>query len=230
MYKLPSWHSHVKSLFNLKFAFENRPVSDAPRLAILYSGIIPGIVSWQGNRNRLWAGNNTQRALSWPLLHLTPDIYRSRSALHGSPWDVDSCVSCSWSCVWFWFLLDLFWPVLWLIIGTMSRTVIPMLPWPIRTRILLGCGGSVILKTYPKVGGFCLKLLCHVYIVFMLSAKYTVTIDNHRFLISVRVKGFHMFWYRSVLSTLGQVCQHIQLLLWKKVWIVCFFNNLSNDV
>lgn len=174
--------------------------------------------------------NNTQRALSWPLLHLTPDIYRSRSALHGSPWDVDSCVSCSWSCVWFWFLLDLFWPVLWLIIGTMFRTVILMLPWPIRTRILLGCGGSVILKTYPKVGGFCLKLLCHVYIVFMLSAKYTVTIDNHRFLISVRVKGFHMFWYRSVLSTLGQVCQHIQLLLWKKVWIVCFFNNLSNDV
>lgn len=209
MYKLPSWHSHVKSLFNLKFAFENRPVSDAPRLAILYSGIIPGIVPWQGNRNRLWVGNNTQRALSWPLLHLTPDIYRSRSALHGSPWDVDSCVSCSWSCVWFWFLLDLFWPVLWLIIGTMFRTVIPMLPWPIRTRILLGCGGSVILKTYPKVGGFCLKLLCHVYIVFMLSAKYTVTIDNHRFLISVRAKGFHMFWYRSVLSTLGQVCQHM---------------------
>lgn len=164
MYKLPSWHSHVKSLFNLKFAFENRPVSDAPRLAILYSGIIPGSVPWQGNRNRLWVGNNTQRALSWPLLHLTPDIYRSRSALHGSPWDVDSCVSCSWSCVWFWFLLDLFWPVLWLIIGTMFRTVIPMLPWPIRTRILLGCGGSVILKTYPKVGGFCLKLYS-VYVI-----------------------------------------------------------------
>lgn len=47
-----------KSLFNLKFAFENRPVSDAPRLAILYSGKIPGIVPWQGNRNRLWVGNN----------------------------------------------------------------------------------------------------------------------------------------------------------------------------
>lgn len=73
MYKLPSWHSHVKkSLFNLKFAFENRPVSDAPRLAILYSGKIPGIVPWQGNRNRLWVGNNKHRALSWPLLHLPP--------------------------------------------------------------------------------------------------------------------------------------------------------------
>lgn len=61
-----------KSLFNLKFAFENRPVSDAPRLAILYSGKIPGIVPWQGNRNRLWVGNNKHRALSWPLLHLPP--------------------------------------------------------------------------------------------------------------------------------------------------------------
>lgn len=61
-----------KSLFNLKFAFENRPVSDAPRLAILYSGKIPGIVPWQGNRNRLWVCNNKHRALSWPLLHLPP--------------------------------------------------------------------------------------------------------------------------------------------------------------
>lgn len=164
MYKLPSWHSHVKkSLFNLKFAFENRPVSDAPRLAILYSGKIPGIVPWQGNRNRLWVGNNKHRALSWPLLHLPPlNPDRSLSARHGSPWDVDSCVSCSWSCVWFWFLLDLSWPVLWLIIGTMSRTAIPILPWPIRTRILLACGGSVILKTCLKVGEFCQKLLCDV--------------------------------------------------------------------
>lgn len=163
-YRFMSWHSHVKkSLFNLKFAFENRPVSDAPRLAILYSGKIPGIVPWQGNRNRLWVGNNKHRALSWPLLHLPPlNPDRSLSARHGSPWDVDSCVSCSWSCVWFWFLLDLSWPVLWLIIGTMSRTAIPILPWPIRTRILLGCGGSVILKTYLMVGEFCLKLLCDV--------------------------------------------------------------------
>lgn len=97
MYKLPSWHSHVKkSLFNLKFAFENRPVSDAPRLAILYSGKIPGIVPWQGNRNRLWVGNNKHRALSWPLLHLpplNPDLSLSRpvTVQHGT-WTVVSPV------------------------------------------------------------------------------------------------------------------------------------------
>lgn len=39
--------------------------------------------------------------------------------------------------------------------------------------------------------------------LLILSAKYTVTIDNHRFLNSVPAKGFHMFWYRSCIVNFG---------------------------
>lgn len=39
--------------------------------------------------------------------------------------------------------------------------------------------------------------------LLILSAKYTVTIDNHRFLNSVPAKGFHMFWYRSCVVNFG---------------------------
>lgn len=39
--------------------------------------------------------------------------------------------------------------------------------------------------------------------LLILSAKYTVTIDNHRFHNSVRAKGFHMFWYRSCVVNFG---------------------------
>lgn len=39
--------------------------------------------------------------------------------------------------------------------------------------------------------------------LLILSAKYTVTIDNHRFLNSVRAKGFHVYWYRSCVVNFG---------------------------
>lgn len=58
--------------------------------------------------------------------------------------------------------------------------------------------------------------------LLILSAKYTVTIDNHRFHNSVRAKGFHMFWYRSCVVNFGS-----SFCYYRKFRSFVFFNNLS---
>lgn len=224
MYKLPSWHSHVKkSLFNLKFAFENRPVSDAPRLAILYSGKIPGIVPWQGNRNRLWVGNNKHRALSWPLLHLPP--LNPDLSLGPSRFNMGRGQLC---------LLFLVLCMILISLGLILTSIVTDYWYNVQNSnsnttvantysYSFGMWRKCYTKDVPK-GRWILPEVIMRCSCWYYRLKYTVTIDNHRFHNSVRAKGFHMFWYRSCVVNFGS-----SFCYYRKFRSFVFFNNLSKS-
>lgn len=187
----------------------------APFPTLLVSPFCIRIVPWQGNRNRLWVGNNKHRALSWPLLHLpllNPDL-----SLDPSRFTMGRGQLC---------LLFLVLCMILISLGLILTSIVTDYWYNVQNSnsnttvantysYSFGMWRKCYTKDVPK-GRWILPeviMRCSCWYYRLNTRLLLITID---FSILFLRRDSTCFDIDLVLSTLGQVCQH-KLLLLKKV-------------